>query len=263
VATKSNNRKKSGAKGKIPAGLLFWPAFLIVIAALFIINWPVIQNTVRNVFNQNNPIETNPDTQAENQELVEIQGLLEHEGATRAGGTLETPPSVSITGGEETAENENPSPATQTTSGNTQERTPAKTIRTVYFVQIDNSGMILMNAVSRAAPVSVTPLSDALSLLLAGPDTEEGRRGINSLIPAGTKVLQARVQGATATINFNENFMFNDYGAEGYIAQLRQVVWTATEFPNVKDVQILIEGRKVDFLGENIRIGTPIGRSSL
>jgi spore germination protein GerM len=57
--------------------------------------------------------------------------------------------------------------------------------------------------------------------------------------------------------------MFNGYGAEGYVAQLRQIVWTATEFPNIHDVQILIEGRRIEFLGESIRIGRPISRDSL
>ncbi|MDR2865644.1 MAG: GerMN domain-containing protein, partial [Spirochaetaceae bacterium] len=44
---------------------------------------------------------------------------------------------------------------------------------------------------------------------------------------------------------------------------LRQIVWTATEFSSVHDVQILIEGRKIDFLGEAIRIDRPLSRNSL
>jgi spore germination protein GerM len=41
-------------------------------------------------------------------------------------------------------------------------------------------------------------------------------------------------------------------------------VWTATEFPNVVTVQVLIEGRRVDYLGsEGIWIGGPLGRDSL
>jgi spore germination protein GerM len=101
---------------------------------------------------------------------------------------------------------------------------------------------------------------DALGALLSGPGAEEQRRGLITLIPPGTRVLSATVRGSTAYISFNEDFQFNTNGADGYTAQLRQVVWTATEFSNIKDVQILIEGRRVDYLGESIWIGSPVSR---
>ncbi|MDR0448242.1 MAG: hypothetical protein LBH07_06195 [Treponema sp.] len=41
------------------------------------------------------------------------------------------------------------------------------------------------------------------------------------------------------------------------------MVLTATEFNNVKDVQILIDGKRVDYLGEGIWIGSPVGRNML
>ncbi|MFQ3547172.1 MAG: hypothetical protein SNJ56_02450 [Termitinemataceae bacterium] len=40
------------------------------------------------------------------------------------------------------------------------------------------------------------------------------------------------------------------------------MLWTATEFPSVTRVQILIEGAVVPFLGEGIRIGGPLSRDS-
>lgn len=84
-----------------------------------------------------------------------------------------------------------------------------------------------------------------------------------SLIPSGTRILSATVRGNTAYINFSEDFQYNTYGVEGYAAQLKQIVWTATEFPNVENVQILIEGRRVDYLGEGIWIGSPLNRDEL
>jgi spore germination protein GerM len=57
--------------------------------------------------------------------------------------------------------------------------------------------------------------------------------------------------------------MYNHYGIEGYAGQLKQIVFTATAFPNVQDVQILIEGEKHDYLGgEGVFIGSPLSRSS-
>ena len=85
-----------------------------------------------------------------------------------------------------------------------------------------------------------------------------------SLIPEGTRLLGASVKNGTATLNFNEAFELNQtVGVEGYIAQLMQIVYTATEFSTVRSVQILIEGEKKDYLGsEGQWIGSPLARSS-
>jgi spore germination protein GerM len=69
-----------------------------------------------------------------------------------------------------------------------------------------------------------------------------------------------RIEGNTALISFNEEFQYNSLGREGCEAQLKQIVWTATEFPNIHNVQILINGKKVDFLSEGINVTYPIGR---
>jgi spore germination protein GerM len=84
-----------------------------------------------------------------------------------------------------------------------------------------------------------------------------------TLIPAGTKLLSAKVSGGVAYLNFNENFEINTYGVEGYIHQLEQIVYTATAFSTVNSVQFLIEGQKRDYLGsEGQWIGSPLSRSS-
>jgi spore germination protein GerM len=101
---------------------------------------------------------------------------------------------------------------------------------------------------------------DALRALFQGPTPEEQRRDLKNFIPQGTRILSATVRGQTAYISFSEEFQYNIYGVEGYAAQLQQIVWTATEFSNVNDVQFLIEGRRIDYLGESIWIGSPIGR---
>jgi spore germination protein GerM len=104
---------------------------------------------------------------------------------------------------------------------------------------------------------------DTIKVLLAGTTAAETARGITTLIPSGTVLINAAMRGSTAVLNFNENFMFNHYGVEGYLAQLRQIIWTATEFPSVKNVQFLIEGQRIDFLGDNIRLDQPLSREDL
>ena len=76
--------------------------------------------------------------------------------------------------------------------------------------------------------------------------------------------LKAWVQDSVAYLNFSESFMFNPLGGDGLRAQVRQVVWVATEFPTVRSVQILIEGKKVQYLGgDNVAVGQPLTRQSM
>jgi hypothetical protein len=135
--------------------------------------------------------------------------------------------------------------------------------RILYFIHVDPDGAILRTRVTRNLPMTESPLENTLNILLQGPSAEEQRRDLLSLIPPGTKLLSVIVRDTTASINFSEAFQFNTYGVEGYVAQLQQIIWTATEFPAVKNVQILIEGRVVDYLGEGIMIGGPLNRNSL
>lgn len=151
-------------------------------------------------------------------------------------------------------------------AGNTPPAAPPVTPmreRVLYLLTVDGSGMVFLKPVKRQLPNTASPLTESITSLLAGPDGAESAAGLTSLIPAGVKLINARIQGNTAFLNFSENFLFNNYDAEGYYAQLRQIVWTATEFPNIRNVQFLIENRKVEYLGLTIRIDKPLGRESL
>lgn len=141
---------------------------------------------------------------------------------------------------------------------------PPKTRQaSLFFVRIDDDGIIVRQEVKRPVPASDSPLTDAVSALLKGPTEDEVRRKLISLVPAGTRLLGAQVRGSTAFINFSEAFMYNHYGIEGYAGQLKQVVYTATAFATVHDVQILIEGERHDYLGgEGVYIGRPLSRNS-
>jgi spore germination protein GerM len=158
-----------------------------------------------------------------------------------------------------------PAPSRPSTASRTRPpANPAAQERAVYFTRIDPGGTILRSRVIRRLPASDSPMVDSLQALIAGPNAEEKEQELISLIPPGTRLLSSTtVRGSTAYINFSEDFQYNTFGVEGYAAQLRQVIWTATEFPNIKDVQILIEGRRIDYLGEGIWIGSPLGRESL
>lgn len=132
------------------------------------------------------------------------------------------------------------------------------------FVNIDGDGAVVRQIVKRKVSKSDSPLTAAINQLLKGPDsTISAERNLMSLIPSGTKLLSAKVQGGVAYLNFNENFEINTYGVEGYIHQLEQIVYTATAFSTVNSVQFLIEGEKREYLGsEGVVIAAPLSRGS-
>jgi spore germination protein GerM len=133
----------------------------------------------------------------------------------------------------------------------------------LFFLSVDQNGNILMKGVIRPIRQSDSPLRDALETLLKGPTAQEINLGLLTMIPEGTTLRGVAVRGDVAYVDFSESFRFNSLGIDGMKAQLRQVVYAATEFPTVRKVQFLIEGKKVDYLGtEGVSIGDPLSRSS-
>ena len=238
-----NAKKGKPEKKKIPWGAFFWTCFFIAVSFLFFYNRDNIRDTISGSQNTDQGNNTADDP-------IEPDLTL-REGQTRE--NAETDASSTVT-----------EPASQQTTA-VQAPTAMTAVlrdREIYFINVDRDGTLLRTRVNRSLPVSDSPLTDTISALLAGPNSEESRRGLLSFVPDGTRILSATVQGNTAYINFSEDFQFNRYGVEGYAGSLRQVIWTATEFANVANVQILIEGRRLDYLGEGVWIGSPLTRDS-
>ncbi len=133
----------------------------------------------------------------------------------------------------------------------------------LFFIQIDANGAIVRKESTRSLAASNSPLTNALQALLQGTTQDEEKAGLRSLIPEKSKLLSVTVQNGTAVLNFSEEFEFNSFGSDGYRGQLMQVVYTATAFSTVENVQILIEGTHKQFLGsEGIWIGAPLNRNN-
>ena len=149
-----------------------------------------------------------------------------------------------------------------------QKKEPAVTATSdvqLCFVQFDGDGLVVRKVIKRSVQKNDSPLTNSINLLLKGPDTtKSAEKNCQSLIPAGTKLLGAKVQNGVAVLNFNENIEFNEMGIEGTIHSLEQIVYTATAFSTVNSVQILIEGEKKPFLGSEggPRIDAPLSRNN-
>ncbi len=143
------------------------------------------------------------------------------------------------------------------------ERAPKEDQRTmritIHLIRVTDDGRIVAEAVPRTIRFTTSPLTQTLETLLNGPDADDLNRGLLSLIPTGSRLLGARVEDGVAYLSFNEDFRFNDLGLEGHLAQLQQIVLTATSFSTVDSVQILIEGRRVEYLGgDGVYVGRPL-----
>jgi len=100
----------------------------------------------------------------------------------------------------------------------------------------------------------------ALRALLQGPSAAERARGLVSEIPPGTLLRHVRVRDGVAEVDLSASFGGGG-GTTSMTARLWQVVYTATQFPQVHAVQILLGGRRVPALGgEGLMIDRPIAR---
>lgn len=133
----------------------------------------------------------------------------------------------------------------------------------VYLVRYDPAGHAgRLTAVSRRAPGrgAETRLEAALRGLLDGPTPAEQSRGLVSEVPRGTVLRSVSVREGVATVDLSAAFGGGG-GSSSMLARVWQVVYTATQLPEVNAVQILIDGRRVQALGgEGVVIGSPLRR---
>ena len=264
----ANKRKQKSAS----LGCLFWIAFILLVLVLFFFNRNNISMVLEKtgalnlITGKNTPVETpriqtEPDipvittTTDTNPTVVEPQKATEPKpqkkddtkkpAETTVAPTAEKPVATAVP-------QEKPAP----TKPVVQTRTA-----TLYFVTIDADGRVVRQEVTREVTRTDSPLSETLNALFSGTTKAETAKKMRTLIPTGTRLISASVKDGVATLNLSEEFQFNQYGIEGFLGQLAQVVFTATAFPTVSSVQILIEGQRREYLGaEGVWIGTPLSR---
>lgn len=100
----------------------------------------------------------------------------------------------------------------------------------------------------------------ALQALLDGPDSFEREIGMNSQIPEATELLGVSVADGTAVVDLAQAF---ETGGGSLSMELRvaQVVFTATQFDEVDDVTIHLDGAAVAGIGGEGVPATEVARS--
>ena len=259
-------------KKKASIGCLFWVALILLVVVIVLFNFKQIDKVVKTTgFNEffNSLFKKNDSqqkvTRSDNKPAADVM-------APQQPGEKENPPTAQPgPTSTKTAEKiviEKPSIEVhnqQKVTANVKQEDSNPNLRNanLYFTRITNEGKISYVPVKRAVRYSDSPLRSTILTLLKGPDSQEINAGFLNLIPAKTELKSIYMRGNTAYLDFNENFRFNTLGKEGLKAQLRQIVYTCTEFINVHDVQILIDSQILDYLGpEGIYIGKPLTRDS-
>lgn len=139
--------------------------------------------------------------------------------------------------------------------------TPAPTAQaptsiTIYKVAQDKNQEKLGDAnglipVTVSTPHGTSPEQDALAKL-AGEQ--------NSPLPRGTKVLAVTTDTTgLATVDFSSEFQKNFAGGDTQEAQvIDSVLQTLGQFPNIENVQFLVDGQKIATLGGTQDLDQPL-----
>lgn len=134
----------------------------------------------------------------------------------------------------------------------------------LYFLKLSPEGRLEPSSFARELPAGATPLAATLRALLLGPTLQDKALGALTMIPIGTKLLSVQLKDRIAIVSLSDEFEHNTSGMEGLAGQLREVVWTATQFDSVDSVQILINGQYRESLGEEgLTISAPLSRSTV
>ena len=96
----------------------------------------------------------------------------------------------------------------------------------------------------------------AMEQLIAA--SEKGGSSAN-LISKGTRLLAARVGKGIAEVDFSKEFVNNFNGGSHQEAlTLNAILHTMAQFPGVRRIQILVEGKTTDTLGGHFEIAQPL-----
>ncbi|WP_088103748.1 GerMN domain-containing protein [Halalkalibacter urbisdiaboli] len=126
-----------------------------------------------------------------------------------------------------------------------------KVERELYL--IDSNGLVVPQTL--ALPKTEGTLRQSLEYLVQdGPVSDMLPNGFQAVIPAGTTV-DVNLKDGTAIADFSKEF--KEYNPEQEQQILQAITWTLTQFDNVEQVQIRINGHNQETMPVN---GTPIGK---
>ncbi len=139
---------------------------------------------------------------------------------------------------------------TEATEATDQEEATTETVKRDLYL-IDNSGLVVPYTVD--LPKTDSAARQVLEYLVAGgPLNEILPDGFRAVIPQDT-VVDVKLEDGTITADFSKEF--GTYNPEDEAKILQAITWTLTQFDNVNNVVISVNGYKLDEMPVN---STPI-----
>lgn len=127
----------------------------------------------------------------------------------------------------------------------------------VYRIQKNGEEILIPEKVRYAAGNKKAEEAAVEALVNTDPVSKQ----LTNLFPAGTQVLGVKVDGDTATVNFNQNFASRGQGSFNERMMINAVVCTLTEFPAIKKVKFLVEGKEIDTISGHMDLLDPLTRN--
>ena len=132
----------------------------------------------------------------------------------------------------------------------------SKNMQKVYVA--DNDGYIVPWSIELQKSDGNAYAKQVMAYMIKGGEGEKVLpKGLHPVLPQGTKVLGLKIKDGVATVDFSPEF--KKYKAEDERKIVDAVTWALTEFDNVKEVSIWINGTPLDVMPVK---GTPVSRLS-
>ena len=127
----------------------------------------------------------------------------------------------------------------------------------VYYPDVNATGLVAVTKTVKAQEAE--KYKAAVEALLAGTDDKK----LTAVFPKKAKLRKVSVSGGVAKVDFDKNLISGFVGGStGEEMLVGSLVNTLTEFPEIKKVQILVEGKEIDSLSGHLDLSRPVERMS-
>ncbi|SET43446.1 germination protein M [Oceanobacillus limi] len=131
----------------------------------------------------------------------------------------------------------------------------AKTVERELYL-LDANGMVASQTVELPVLDSKEVATQVLEYLVKdGPVSNILPDGFQAVLPAGTEILGLRLQEEDGTLIVDVSEEFKEYEAEDEVRILEAMTYTLTQFDNVENVKLWINGHEQEVMPVN---GTPV-----
>lgn len=134
--------------------------------------------------------------------------------------------------------------------------TQEKTMQLVVYHATKDAQFLVPE--THKVPVNSHPARTAIELLIAGAKNPE----LVGVMPQGTKIKNIVIKDHIAYVDFDDKLIKKNVGGSaGEILLVGAIVNTLTEFPDIHQVQILVEGKKIETISGHMDTSEPLSRS--